>query len=84
MGWEKPQTAPGIFSNSRTVLEGIADGLSNRKIGSQIGVSESTSKATLQHLFRKAGVRTRSQLVRIALEGLPAADVPVNYKSEIA
>ena len=43
------------------------DGLSNKKIGSQIGVSESTIKATLQHLFKKAGVRTRSQLVRIAL-----------------
>ena len=50
------------------------DGLSNRKIGDQIGVSESTVKATLQHLFKKAGVRTRSQLVRIALEGAPVAE----------
>lgn len=58
----------------KTVLQGIVDGLSNRKIGGQIGVSESTIKATLQHLFKKTGVRTRSQLVRIALEGPPAED----------
>jgi DNA-binding CsgD family transcriptional regulator len=31
-------------------------------------VSESSVKATLQQLFHKTGVRTRSQLVRIALE----------------
>jgi hypothetical protein len=32
-------------------------------------VSESAIKATLQQLFDKAGVRTRSQLVRAALNG---------------
>jgi DNA-binding NarL/FixJ family response regulator len=34
----------------------------------QIGVSQSSIKATLQQLFDKMGVRTRSQLVRIAIE----------------
>src|ERR1017187_10194341 len=34
----------------------------------RIGVSESSVKATLQQLFSKTGVRTRSQLVRITLE----------------
>jgi len=57
-----------LRDRERSVLQGIVDGLSNRKIGVQIGVSESTIKATLQSLFSKAGVRTRSQLVRIALE----------------
>lgn len=57
-----------LTEREQTVLHGVLDGLSNRKIGNQIGVSESTIKATLQHLFKKAGVRTRSQLVRIALE----------------
>jgi len=33
--------------------------------------SESSVKAVLQQLFHKAGVRTRSQLVRIALERHP-------------
>ncbi len=63
-------------AREQTVLQGVVDGLSNRKIGNQIGVSESTVKAALQQLFKKAGVRTRSQLVRIALEG-PAAANPL-------
>jgi DNA-binding NarL/FixJ family response regulator len=70
----------GKFSpREQTVLHGVVDGLSNKRIGDQIGVSESTIKATLQQLFKKAGVRTRSQLVRIALEG-----PPLNGSSEIA
>jgi DNA-binding NarL/FixJ family response regulator len=63
-----------LRERERSVLQGIVDGLSNRKIGTQIGVSESTIKAILQSLFSKAGVRTRSQLVRMALER-PAHDV---------
>ena len=52
------------------VLRGVFEGLSNKEIAGKIGVSESSVKATLQQLFDKTGVRTRSQLVRIALEGL--------------
>jgi DNA-binding NarL/FixJ family response regulator len=51
------------------VLLGILGGLSNRKIGDQIGLSEGSVKAVVQQLFYKSGVRTRSQLVRVALEG---------------
>jgi two-component system nitrate/nitrite response regulator NarL len=60
----------------QTVLQGVVDGLTNRRIGNQIGVSESTVKAALQQLFKKSGVRSRSQLVRIALEGTAAANAP--------
>lgn len=56
-----------LTEREQVVLEHVVDGLSNRKIGDQIGVSESSVKATLQQLFMKTGVRTRSQLVRIAL-----------------
>jgi len=31
-------------------------------------VSETSVKASIQELFSKAGVRTRSQLVRVAIE----------------
>jgi DNA-binding NarL/FixJ family response regulator len=62
-----------LTNREQMVLHGVVDGLSNKKIGNQIGVSESTVKAALQQLFKKAGVRTRSQLVRIALEGPPPA-----------
>jgi DNA-binding NarL/FixJ family response regulator len=51
------------------VLQGVFEGLANKEIASRLNVSESAVKATLQQLFRKSDVRTRSQLVRIALEG---------------
>jgi len=52
----------------RQVLSGVFEGLANKQIAAQLGVSESSVKATLQQLFSKTGVRTRSQLVRIVLE----------------
>jgi DNA-binding NarL/FixJ family response regulator len=71
-----------LTDREQAVLSAVADGLSNRKIGAQICVSESAVKATLQQLFTKAGVRTRSQLVKIALEGLyarvPMDNRPIN------
>jgi len=51
------------------VLRGVFEGLANKEIAAKLGVSETSVKATLQQLFQKTGVRTRSQLVRIALEG---------------
>jgi DNA-binding NarL/FixJ family response regulator len=57
----------GLTDRERRVLIGILGGLSNRKIGEDIRLSESSVKAVVQHLFEKTGVRTRSQLVRIAI-----------------
>jgi DNA-binding NarL/FixJ family response regulator len=70
----------GLTERERAVLDGVVDGFSNRKIGTQIGVSESTIKAALQQLFNKAGVRTRSQLVRIALTGPPASSANARHE----
>jgi DNA-binding NarL/FixJ family response regulator len=50
------------------VMRGILDGLSNKEISLKLNCSESAIKAVIQELFRKAGVKTRSQLVRIAIE----------------
>jgi two-component system, NarL family, nitrate/nitrite response regulator NarL len=50
------------------VMRGILDGLTNKEIALNLNVSESSVKAVIQELFQKAGVRTRSQLVRIAIE----------------
>jgi DNA-binding NarL/FixJ family response regulator len=58
-----------LTDRERIVLKGIVEGLTNRKIGVNLGLSESAVKASVQHLFHRAGVRTRSQLVRAAFEG---------------
>jgi len=59
----------GAFTErERQVLSFVFDGLANKEIADRLHVSESSVKASLQQLFEKTGVRTRSQLVRVALE----------------
>jgi two-component system, NarL family, nitrate/nitrite response regulator NarL len=53
----------------RDVLLGILEGFSNRQIGDRMRLSESRVKNIVQCLFSKAGVRTRGQLVRVAMDG---------------
>lgn len=65
--------APGaerrsLTERERDVLRGVFEGLANKEIAARLSISESSVKAALQQLFHKTGVRTRSQLVRIALE----------------
>jgi PAS domain S-box-containing protein len=50
------------------VLRFLVQGLANKEIAARLDISESSVKNTLQQLFAKTGVRTRSQLVRVALE----------------
>jgi PAS domain S-box-containing protein len=50
------------------VLRFLVQGLANKEIATDMGISESAVKNTLQQLFRKTAVRTRGQLVRVALE----------------
>jgi DNA-binding NarL/FixJ family response regulator len=59
---------PKLTDRERQVLRGILEGLANKEIASRLDCSESAVKGILQQLFHKTGVRTRSQLVRIALE----------------
>lgn len=64
---QEAQNEP-FTKRERQVLTYIFEGLANKEIAERIGVSETSVKATLQQLFAKTGVRTRSQLVRVALE----------------
>lgn len=50
------------------VLRLVVQGLANKEIAARMLISESGVKNTLQQLFAKTEVRTRSQLVRVALE----------------
>jgi len=57
-----------LTTREKDVLRGVLEGASNKIIADNLHLSESSVKATLQQLFTKTGVRTRGQLVRIALE----------------
>lgn len=63
---------PQLTARERDVLRGVFEGNHNKVIASNLQVSESAVKATLQQLFDKTGVRTRTQLLRLALEKHPA------------
>jgi two-component system, NarL family, nitrate/nitrite response regulator NarL len=65
---EVRQTSDRLSERERQVLSFILEGLANKQIADRLQISESAVKASLQQLFAKTGVRTRSQLVRIALE----------------
>jgi len=64
----QPISRPRLTAREREVMRLLLEGLTNKEIGAELHVSESAVKASLQQLFAKTGVRTRSQLVRIALE----------------
>ena len=57
-----------LTTREKQILSLIFEGFSNKEIANRINVSEGAIKASIQNLFSKTGVRTRSQLVRLALE----------------
>ena len=63
---DQPRTK--LTERERQVLSFVFEGLANKQIADRLQVSEAAIKASLQQLFSKTGVRTRSQLVRVALE----------------
>lgn len=65
---EEQRNSQVLTQRERMVLKGVFEGLTNKEIAAQLQVSEGSIKAVMQQLFDKTGVRTRAQLVRIALE----------------
>jgi two-component system, NarL family, nitrate/nitrite response regulator NarL len=65
---EHPSAGPRFNERQRKVLRFVLEGMSNKVIAARLHISESYVKALIQSLFRKTGVRTRGQLVRVALE----------------
>lgn len=64
----EPDARPMFNERQRKVLRFVLEGLSNKEIAAHLQISESYVKAILQSLFKKTGVRTRGQLVRVALK----------------
>lgn len=64
----KAPARPVLSSRDQTLLRFVLEGLTNKAIGDRLEVSEAAVKAFLRQLFDKLGVRTRAQLVKVALE----------------
>jgi len=59
---------PKLTDRDRVLLRYVLEGLTNREIGARLEISEGAVKASFSLLFEKLNVRSRTQLVRVALE----------------
>jgi two-component system nitrate/nitrite response regulator NarL len=59
---------PRLTDRERAMLRFILQGLINKDIGARLHISEGAVKFSLRKLCEKVGVRTRTQLVKVALE----------------
>jgi DNA-binding NarL/FixJ family response regulator len=66
---DRLQAARDLTPRELEVLIDVFRGLSNKEIAADLGISANTVKTFLQQLFQKTGARSRTQLVRTAMEG---------------
>ena len=59
---------PRLTERERKMLRFLLQGLTNKDIGAQLQLSEGAVKFSLRKLCEKMAVRTRTQLVKVALE----------------
>ncbi len=64
----KSQRQPQLLNREKEIMRLIFQGLTNKEIGVRLTCSEGAVKSALRQMFEKLGVRTRAQLVKIALE----------------
>jgi len=65
---EATEARAHLTDRERQVLSFVFEGLGNKQIADRLQISETGVKSVLQQLFAKTWVRTRCQLVRVALE----------------
>ncbi len=59
---------PHLTERDKAILRFLFEGLANKEIAANLEVSEGAVKSSISQLFQKLGVRTRAQLVKVALE----------------
>ena len=68
---ESPLTNSKLSKRQVQLLAALEEGLSNRDIAERLGISEHTVKVHLWRLFRRLGVKSRTQAIHTArLNGL--------------
>jgi RNA polymerase sigma factor (sigma-70 family) len=64
---ETSQQLPSLTQREREILSLLADGLGNKQIAAQLGISPSTVKTHLEVVFDKLAVSTRAEAVAMAV-----------------
>jgi two-component system, NarL family, nitrate/nitrite response regulator NarL len=64
---EPSRALPALTQRERQILSLLADGLGNKQIAAQLGISPSTVKTHLEVVFEKLEVATRAEAVAVAV-----------------
>jgi DNA-binding response OmpR family regulator len=62
------RSTPWLTERQRAVVMRVSEGWTNAQMAKHLQCTEAAIKATLQQIFKKLGVRKRSQVVRLAIE----------------
>lgn len=72
-----------LTGREREVLDALAGGLGNREIGDHLGMSYNTVRTHINELFRKLGVHSRVEAVRL-LQGAATGHVAPRVRGGVA
>ncbi len=64
-----------ISGREHEIIDAVCQGLSNKEIAERLGLSPHTIKAHLNRIFRKLNVRSRPQLLSLAMRSQQTASV---------
>ena len=67
----KAAITPDLTARDKTMLQYIFRGVRQNEIARYLNLSEGTVTVCMRRLFKKMGVQTRAQLVKVALEKYP-------------
>jgi DNA-binding CsgD family transcriptional regulator len=72
---EQNRGAAGALTRREQQIVGlVCEGRINKDIGSALGISESTVKRHLNHIYRKFGGRKRAELIRMYTRPVGASE----------
>jgi DNA-binding CsgD family transcriptional regulator len=67
----RPRAPAGLTPTERKVAQLVAAGRTNREVAAELFLSVNTVEAYLTRIYRKQGVRSRTELARVLLERSP-------------
>ena len=79
-GSASPKRVTGLSEKEMAVLAELANGYTNKQIAARLWLSEQTVKFHLRNIYRKLGIKSRTEALRYAYEHDLAAGSPPTAK----